>query len=50
MTAPDLTAAAAAIVERTRAEQGKPRYIEDPPTLASIARVMTRRPRVVSAA
>lgn len=39
----DLAAVAAAIVERTRAEQGKPRRVEDPETLTRVAAVLLSR-------
>lgn len=38
----ELEAVAAAIVERTRAEQGKPRHVEDPETLTRVAAVLLR--------
>lgn len=39
----DLAAAAAEIVERTRAEQGKPRHVEDPETLTRVAAVLLQK-------
>ena len=40
MTPEEHHRAVVAIVERTRAEQGLPRYVEDPATLARIARIL----------
>lgn len=39
----DVAAVAAEIVERTRAEQGKPRHVEDPETLTRVAAVLLAR-------
>lgn len=40
MSEQDLAAVAASIVERTRAEQGLPRHVEDPETLTRVALVL----------
>lgn len=39
----ELEAVAASIVERTRAEQGKPRHVEDVETLTRVAAVLLGR-------
>lgn len=38
----ELEVTAARIVERTRLEQGKPRYVEDAETLTRVAAVLAR--------
>lgn len=38
----ELAQVAAEIVARTRAEQGKPRYVEDPETLTRVAALLLR--------
>lgn len=43
MTAEEAATAAAALVERSRAEQGLPRYVEDPSTLRRVARILVTR-------
>jgi hypothetical protein len=43
----DLAAVAARIVEQTRAEQGKPRHVEDPETLSRVALVLRAREGVL---